>query len=200
MNKDRYAVITGDIVNSRKQPSGRWLPILEAALQEYSEAYDIYRGDSFQALMNADKVFEAVFYLKAVLKSLTDLDVRIGIGLGEVEKGYDHIKNAEGTALLRSGEAFDNLGKETLQLVSQDPDLDSTINLLLKLSTEITNRWTENMASTIAFVIKNPKLNQLEIAEALGKKHQSQISTELRKGGYHKIMEVIRHCTQLIIK
>ncbi|NQD71678.1 hypothetical protein HP439_13190, partial [Sphingobacterium shayense] len=142
------AVITGDIVKSRTGNPDVWMPELRNALSVYSDKFDIFRGDSFQAEIAIEKVLEATFYIKSSLISI-QLDARIGIGLGDRDKNAEHVKHSFGTALVYSGEAFDELKKETAYLRSANPELDALCNTILPLITEISNRWTPNIAATV---------------------------------------------------
>lgn len=55
------AVITGDIVNSREVNTALWLPKLKDRLLEVSEHWEIFRGDSFQLLISAEKALLCAF-------------------------------------------------------------------------------------------------------------------------------------------
>ena len=55
------AVITGDIINSRKVSSESWLPKLKdyfASSIVDSDKWEIYRGDSFQLEVSVEKALE----------------------------------------------------------------------------------------------------------------------------------------------
>src|SRR5690606_22895980 len=79
-------VITGDVIQSRSHGAHEWMPLLEHAITKYTGTFDIFRGDSFQAEVTADQVFESLFYLKSSLRQLEHMDVRIGIGVGKDRK------------------------------------------------------------------------------------------------------------------
>lgn len=195
-----YAILTGDIVGSRRVETQEWLPHLESVLTHYTNNFDIFRGDSFQAAVPIEKCIEAVFFIKASIRCIEPLDVRIGLGIGEVSYWDTHIKNSMGEAFINSGEAFDRLEKNYIYVRSPWKDWDEPTNIILQLSTELANRWTFNMAQTIATMIKNPESNQQEIANLLNKKYQSQISTELGNASWQKIRLAIEYCTQQLQK
>ena len=51
-------VLTGDIINSRKVPPQRWLPVLKKTLSfhgKHPSAWEIFRGDSFQIQTDAEQ-------------------------------------------------------------------------------------------------------------------------------------------------
>lgn len=192
------AVISGDIIKSRSADPKVWMPALEEALGLYAKKFDVFRGDSFQAELSLADVLTAVFYLKAAMIAL-HLDVRIGIGIGTKDHDAPHIKNSFGSALVYSGEAFEELKKDTVILKSTDPQLDGLCNVILPLAAELTLRWTPNMAETVKVAFRNQGANQAELAKILNKKYQSQVSTELQKAGYARIQQALDYCTQQIL-
>lgn len=195
-----YAIVTGDLVNSRNHNAKVWLPVLENSLKEYSTNFDIFRGDSFQAEVELEKSFEILFYIKAKIKSISQLDVRFGLGYGSIENLDKHIKNSTGEAFINSGEAFDELKKELINMQSPWREWDIPVNLMLQLSTELANKWTENMAESVAATFENPLANQQQLANILHRKYQSQVSTELNKASFMKIKKVIEYCTHELLK
>ncbi|PRD47143.1 hypothetical protein [Sphingobacterium haloxyli] len=189
------AVISGDIVKSRSADPKIWMPALEEAIGLYANKFDIFRGDSFQAELTIQNVLKAALYIKAAMLAL-DLDVRMGIGIGTTEYDAPHIKNSFGSALIYSGEAFEELKKETISFKSAYPKLDAVCNVILPLVAELTTRWTSNIAETVKAAFLNEDANQAELAKILDKKYQSQVSTELQKASYTKIQRALDHCTK----
>lgn len=198
--KKLYAIITGDIVSSRKVNVQEWMPKLEETLHYYSDNFDIFRGDSFQLAVPIEQSIEAIFLLKATIRTVEPLDVRIGLGIGEISHWDAHIKNSAGEALINSGEAFDELEKNFVSVKSPWEDWDESTTIMLQLATELANRWTLNMAETVAMTIKNPTANQRELAKLLNRKYQSQISTELGNANWQKIKIAIDYCTKELIR
>ena len=193
------AILTGDIIGSRGIDPKLWMPILEAAVKQYAIKYDIFRGDSFQVEVATSDTFVAVFYIKAALIQVK-LDARIGIGIGERGLEAKHIKNSFGTALLNSGDAFESLKRNSLMLKSESPDFDEMCNVMLALSTELTARWTVNMAELVMTALQYPEISQLAMAKLLNKRYQSQISTGLQKAAYPKLKTAIDYCTRELLK
>ena len=193
-------IITGDLVNSRKIDSKIWLLVLQGTLTKYSKKFDIFRGDSFQAELELASCLETVFYIKARIKSIGGLDVRIGMGIGTVDYMDEHIKNSTGESLIYSGAIFDQLHKELFAVKSADLNWDLQTNTMLSLATELANKWTVNMAETVAAHIANPLYNQQELAILLRRKYQSQISTELGKANWQKIKNAVEYCQNELMK
>lgn len=195
-----HVIVTGDLVNSRTKDSKIWLEVLEDTLAKYSKKFDIFRGDSFQAELAIEHCLEAVFYIKARIKSLTNMDVRMGLGIGSIDYMDEHIKNSTGDAFVNSGVVFDSLNKELFAVRSPDEEWDMLTNTMLSIATELANKWTTNMAETVAAYIYHPLLNQQELAQLLHKKYQSQVSTELGKANWLKIKKAIDYCQNELMK
>ena len=80
------SVITGDIIKSRTQTNpDTWIMPLKEGLYHLSpdkKYWDIYRGDSFQIEFKSfTESFKAAVYIKACIKSIRGLDVRLAIGI-----------------------------------------------------------------------------------------------------------------------
>lgn len=192
-------VLTGDLVNSRGLEVSKWHELLKETLSAYSDHYDVFRGDSFQAVIAVQDTFEAVFYILAKLRTLEGLSVRMGIGVGTANYTAEDVKSSNGEVFVHSGAAFDALKKNLLRIKSPWSELDAMVDIVLDLCVELSKNWTSNMANTVSAAIRYPELNQQELAKRLAKKHQSQISTELRKAGYYKIKNAIDYCTKQLL-
>ncbi|GHE34667.1 hypothetical protein [Sphingobacterium griseoflavum] len=192
------AVITGDIVKSRSREPEVWLPILEKAIAIYAKDYDVFRGDSFQLEVSLAQALTAAFYIKAAMIEV-GLDVRLGIGIGNKDDNSPHIKTTFGSALVYSGEAFDELKKDTLYLKSSSEAFNELCNTILPLLTELCVRWTPNIAETVKVALQHEGVNQVELAKILNKKYQSQVSTALQKAGFSKMQHALAYCTQQLL-
>ena len=108
------AVITGDIINSSDKEPKVWLKVLKQVLGKYGETpkdWVIYRGDSFQLSINPEDALVVAIQIKSGIKQIEDLDVRLGIGLGEIDFESSKITESNGSAFVRSGESFEDLKK-----------------------------------------------------------------------------------------
>lgn len=195
-----HAILIGDIVHSRQLDMALWLPVLEKSLQQYTKRFDIFRGDSFQAEVPLETWLECVFYLKARIKSLGKVDVQIGVGIGTIDHIGKEINRSTGEAFINAGEAFDGLKKDLIGLRSPWRDYDQPVQIMLELASELSSRWTVNMAESVAAALAHPAYNQQELTKLLNRKYQSQVSTELTKAHYNLIRKVIEHCTQELQK
>lgn len=202
MDAQFHAVITGDIINSRNSDPQQWLSALQEPLGHYGnsrQSWDIYRGDTFQLVIDPEDALMAAFQLKASVRSNKNLDVRMGIGIGSADYIAESVLQSNGPAFVNSGEAYDNLGKQTLKIITPWEDFDTQFNLYLRLAAVISNQWAAKTAETVYHALMNPRLNQNELAEHMGKS-QSTISESLGRAAYEEITILIQRYRQLILQ
>lgn len=187
------AVITGDIINSRKVSSEIWLP----KLKEYFtsnigdfDKWEIYRGDSFQLEVSVEKALEVALCIKALIKSNNKIDVRMAIGIGAKDFKGKKITESYGTAYINSGESFERIKNNTLILKSPFREFDDYFNPILKLLSFISNNWKPVTSETIFYALTHQDLLQKEIAEKLSK-DTTTINKALKRGGYDEIIEIV---------
>lgn len=98
------SIVTGDIIKSRslKNPE-LWMHTLKSALSTLNadtSKWEIYRGDSFQIeIPNISKSFISAIYLKACIKMVNGLDVRLAIGIGKKTYEGNKVSESNGEAL-----------------------------------------------------------------------------------------------------
>lgn len=197
------AVITGDIINSRKVASGLWLEDLKKVLNVYGSEpkdWEIYRGDSFQLVLVAEKALEAVLIIKATIKQHKELDVRMAIGLGEMDYIADKITESNGSAFVNSGECFEELKKQTLGIKTPWAAFNSSFNLLFSFVLMVADNWTSTSAEILKKALENPEFNQSQLAQSLNRKSQSSISASLKRAGYEELKNMIAFYKQQIQK
>jgi SatD family (SatD) len=188
------AIITGDLINSRQAEPNEWMPALKKVLKKYGKEpknWEIFRGDSFQLNTKPEDALMAAILIKAEIKQWKNLDVRIGIGLGEITYQAAKITESNGTAFLNSGECFEELKKQTLAIKTQNKDLNTTLNLMIELASLTIDRWTETVAKLIKIKMENPNVNQRDLANLLNKTAQATISEGLKRGGYDEIQKLL---------
>lgn len=187
------AVITGDIIHSRKVNSEIWLPRLKDFFQKNIDtnfSWEIYRGDSFQCEIPVEKALEVALSIKSLIRSNQLIDVRMAIGIGTKNFQGETITESYGTAFINSGESFDALKVYTLNIKSPFEEFDACFNPILKLVSFISDNWKPATAETIHLSLTNKTLLQKEIAELL-KKDATTINKALKRGAYEEILEII---------
>ena len=188
------AILTADIINSRKLSSKIWINDLKAFLNTFGQSpndWEIYRGDEFQLeIKNPEDALLVAFQLKAFFKSIK-LDIRISIGFGEKTYKSRKITESNGSAFIRSGETFETLKKQKLNLAinSADTIFDEELNLMLKLSLSFMDNWLQQSAEFVIVAIQNPTLSQEEIGMLLGI-NQAAVSRRQKRANYELIKEL----------
>lgn len=196
------AIITGDLINSDTHQTLEWITILKAYLSEIGktpEDWEIYRGDEFQVKVSADSALHIAIQCKARLKTIKDLDVRMGIGLGtETFKGSS-VSQSNGTAYQRSGRIFETLKEQKLNLAisTGDSKLDNTLNLIMTLGLHFMDDWSQVSAEMVTIAMKKPGASQQEIAEQLGVQ-QSAISQRQKRARLDLVIAMIDYYEKAI--
>ena len=195
------AIITGDIINSRKADSVNWLPLLESVLKRYAtddRHWEVFRGDSFQIEVDINQALEAFIYIKASLRTIRPLDARMSIGIGNKSFQGKTISQSNGEAFLFSGEAFEDLKKQNVSIKTPWEATTEELKIVLGMLVFIIEKWNVNCSKTIKCVFENKDATQQKLAEILHKR-QGQISRELKKAGYEEIYQVISFYTEKLL-
>ena len=195
-------VITGDIINSRKVADpGEWLSKLKTvftAIGPTPNVWEITRGDSFQVeIAQVGDVLRKALHIKALIKSIAGLDVRMAIGIGTKTYDAPKISEANGDAFVRSGRLFDQLKKSTLAVKSPWEDMEKAINMCLELALLTMDRWTPNSAEIMVLSMENPGKTQLELGNTL-QISQGRISERQQRAGYEEIMKMETYFREFI--
>ena len=194
--KDQYmytAVITGDIRNSRKSDPKIWLPILKKALKVYGSEpkdWEIYRGDSFQLEVKPEIALEASLYIKACIKQVKNIDVRISIGIGTKEHAAEKISESNGQAFIKSGKAFDELRKnDTIAIDTPWVEVNEIMSTSLLLAIRIANDWSSISAQTVKVSMEHSSKKKIELAQILGTS-QNNLSNRIKRSGFSDLMSL----------
>lgn len=166
------SIIIGDIINSRKLPTKKWLVPLKQLLNDQGKSpkdWEIFRGDQFQLeVKNPEEALLIAIQIKALMKSIK-LDARMSIGLGDKTHNAKKISESNGSAFINSGELFENLKKEknTLAIKSGNAIFDYEINLMLRLALLTMDNWLPQSSEFVLVAIKNQSFSQEQIGEIL---------------------------------
>ena len=189
------SIITGDIINSRSIDAELWLAVLKQELNNLGSApkrWEIYRGDSFQVEVPApDEALLQCIKIKAAIKTIKGLDVRMAIGIGKKSHDANNISEANGSAFIRSGEGFESLKnlRQSLGIFTGKPRFDERINLYLKLALIAMDNWTLGAAEFVKLSLQNPTASQTEIGSMLGIS-QSSVSERQQRSYLPDILEM----------
>lgn len=148
------------------------------------------RGDSFQCIINdVSKALKLTLMLKTIFKKLekdiedtssndtstlrknwriyNNLDIRISVGIGEIEYLKDTIALSDGTALQYSGRNLELMkSKNQKTLITSGTDiLNKELEVELKLLDAIMDKWTPLSAETVYYLLQGYK--EMDIAKTL---------------------------------
>lgn len=215
MKKDIYAVITGDLVDStaiRGNYKKALYQIAEdiKAHQVADLLFDIYRGDSFQALIpDPIQALQATILFRAGLRRNTRgkglekiWDARIAIGTGTINNLNPNTETPigllDGEAFIRSGISLDTMKAEgvLLKITTGDEMLDGEFKAACYLADTIIGRWSVPQADAVyLYLLEN--LTQKEIGKRLHKS-QRAISKRLEFASIDNLMPFVKRYKQVI--
>lgn len=186
------AVLTGDIIKSQNFETEIWHSTLKNALANTpANRWEIYRGDEFQVLVDhPEEAFLKAIQIKARIKKVQDLDVRIAIGFGIQDFEGEKLSESGGSAFVNSGRKLDTLKTDKINLgINTDcKDFDESLNLIFSWMSTVTDNWSVVSAEIMDVFLQNPGINQEEAAREL-KITQSSVSQRLKRAGYDLIMD-----------
>lgn len=190
------SVITGDIIKSTQFSNPEiWLTPLRDALTKTGidkKYWEIFRGDSFQIVIkDNESAFHIAIYIKACLKIVKELDVRMAIGIGNKTFEGDRITESNGEAFQFSGDTLEELKKEktNLKIKTRHVLLNEELNLYFKLALISMDNWTANSSEAIKIALENYGILQTDIAQTLNIS-QDAVSKRLKRAYFNEIMEL----------
>ncbi|MGO4918980.1 SatD family protein [Maribacter spongiicola] len=196
------AIITGDIINSENHPSSQWIDLLKNYFNQFGASpmnWEIYRGDEFQLKVTEKNALFTAIRIKAMLKTIKGLDVRMGIGIGLETYVGTGVTESNGPAYQRSGRNFETLkeSKVNLSIATGNTDHDRTLNLMLRLALDFMDDWSVVSAEIVTLSLDYPHYSQKEIAQQLGIK-QSAVSQRLKRARLDLVLDVLSYYKELI--
>ncbi len=200
------SVITGDIIKSRDiEDKNLLITTLQNLFNEISEqfsfieSFEIYRGDSFQALLDDPKYALRIALLirlglrkKSFTKKLWD--ARIGIGIGAINYLKKNIKISNGKAFEFSGLSLDSIKEshhKRIQISTSDLQLNKQLEVFNELSDAIIKRWSKKSAEVIYRQLLY-KETQKNSAKQLGIS-QSAVQQRMTAADFNAINAYIRY-------
>ena len=183
MINQKFAVITGDIVKSQNIKDFNRQTLIESLkssfeeinaqlLQENELPFEIYRGDSFQAVIKQPQIaLEIGLMLRAKIRSLTQFtrkdntywDTRLAIGIGNIDYFADRIVESDGEAFKFSGKVLDSMKKdERLKIHTPWNEVNEELKVECRFADAIISRWSVNQSEVIyRYLLKRETQNKL---------------------------------------
>ncbi len=163
----KYAVITGDIVDSSKLPKAQRaaLPGLIAnASQETRKAFpdavplaaDVFRGDGWQLLVSDPvRSLRIGLFFRACLRSASErgrgLDTRMAMAVGSVDFVRGRVSQGDGEAYRLSGRALETMPRKQrlrLEVAGAKDDLQA-LGIIVRLIDVLAQHWTGRQALAV---------------------------------------------------
>ncbi|MEN2282126.1 SatD family protein [Algoriphagus sp. SE2] len=212
IRRDIHAVITGDLVNSTAITKDYHDVLYRIAddIQAYQLKdfkFDIYRGDSFQALVSdPNKALLISIIMRSGLRrysngtSIADAwDARVSVGIGEISSDPNgKLGQLIGEAFVRSGRGLETMKKEGLRLkiTTGEEQIDREFESTCPLADHIISRWTTSQAEAIYLSLLKG-ITQTEIGEELNQT-QRVISKRLESGNLESLSNFFNRFKEII--
>ena len=212
MSENIYAVLTGDLVNYsglEENERTEYVIHLWNVLQELEEDkinFEIFRGDSFQAVLPSSRdALKVALKIRTYIMSRTfhsdkkiKPDVRIAIGIGRINN-YDkeNIGSCDGEAFRNSGPELDKMDKKKQRLTIKAgwSGFNKELKVECALLDVIISGWTPLKAEAIYQALLGKK--QKDIAASLGIS-QSNVSARLNSANFEAVEMMIRRFNEII--
>jgi len=198
------AILTADIIESKGLHSSKWMPALKRCLKQWGDTpltWEIYRGDEIQLRLAPVKALMAAIQIKAAIRSIKGLDIRISIGVGTETYVGSGVSESNGTAYQRSGRTLEELKKNKVNLMLSTPDeaYNEKLNLMLRLASDFMDNWSTVSAEIISLSLVHPTISQKSLADQLSIK-QSAVSQRLKRARWQLTQELLEYYANTIEK
>jgi DNA-binding CsgD family transcriptional regulator len=206
---EKYAVLTGDIVNFTQLPDKERLKLIsetESLLKSWvnqpNEA-EVFRGDSFQLIIGdittaIKKGIQLICWFKkhSDEKNKIYLSSRISVGIGAIAYKGKSVLDSDGEAFHLSGRNFDKMtDNEVLSIKTANDSINEQIAIILTFANIVIDQLTAAQAEVIYMAIDN--YTQTRMAEELGIK-QGAVNSRLKLANWKTIHDGINYITELI--
>jgi predicted DNA-binding protein YlxM (UPF0122 family) len=207
------AVVTGDIIESTNYSTEELEQLLNVLHDEfqhvkslYGADFNIFRGDSFQGVVNhpAEALNIALLIKVAVNKTVIQNahvnglpDLKIAIGIGKIDLLRSSILESNGEAFQFSGRTLDTMKGDypRILLKTRDKSITEEFNVHFALFDSITSKWSTASAEVVYYLHKGYK--EREIAETLGI-NQSAVNQRKKVANWDAVALMLRRYEQVM--
>ena len=199
------AVLTADIVNSTRLGTAKGKKLLKILQQVLApQQFEFYRGDSFQVYVRVPKEALQIALLcrtaaitVAQNEETVVSDIRISIGIGQVNTRVKLLGAAKGEAFILSGRAFDEIIKTNtrLAIATAHPLASEGLQVIADYINAIFKGMTGKQAAVIFELLKGQ--TQQVVAGKL-KKSKSTIHQHVSSGRWPEIEKLLQQYENII--
>lgn len=203
----RIAVLTGDLVDSRKASDPKQLfKVLDTALEAITDRYggqgERYRGDGFQiALPDPGAALPAAVLLRAALIRHSEedqrWDARIAVAIGEDRwQPEQRVTEANGEVFVRSGQTLDAMSEGSSHLclsLVEDTEVEC-LALLTRFVDDLIDGWSRYAAEAVYLSLWHEE-SQQALAKRLGIS-QPGVHKRLRAARWSLLDDYLRYLGQ----
>jgi len=204
-----FAVLTGDLVASRRLSAGR-LERTRACLAAGAAQFrrrqpralcgmpEVFRGDAWQLLLNEPRwALRLALLIRALLLARNDVRTRVSIGIGAVDAvNRRRISLSTGEAFTLSGHALDHITGHfdlTGALPERAAPLERWFPAMLHLCSGLVRPWTRRQAEIVSLALLADNPTHESIAGSLRPRVSKQSVTEsLAAARWRPLLEGIR--------
>jgi hypothetical protein len=199
------AILTGDIVNSTQllpEQEIRLIKVLRLFMA--GQAYEFYRGDSFQVYIKKPvEALRLALACRGLAIGITEesekeiSDIRISIGIGEVILPIGNLGVAKGEAFLLSGRQFDQLQQteQRLAISCSEPIANIGFQVMADYLDSIYSRMTAKQANLIVELLRGVTQQQFAVTN---NKSKSTVSQLANAGRWPEIERLLKQYEMLI--
>jgi hypothetical protein len=212
------AIVSGDLINSSAYDLKdlkavvlvlkKEFSVLEKQYSDESVYFSIYRGDSFQGVIeNTELALAVALQIKAAVRAyvmsndrpknaIPIADIRISIGIGKATYKKEALEESNGEAFHFSGRTLDTMKSEGMKmaLTTADQEMNAEFKVHLKFLDAITDRWSVASAEVVYYLLKN--LKEQEIATKLNRS-QAAINQRKKAAGWDEIKLLLERYSQV---
>ncbi|WP_111412302.1 hypothetical protein [Billgrantia lactosivorans] len=201
----RIAVLTGDLVDSRKASDPKRLfEVLDATLEAITGRYggqsERYRGDGFQlALPDPASAMPAAVLLRAALirhseeRQRWDARIAVAIGKDRWQPGQG-VSEASGEVFVHSGQALDAMSEGSAHLCLVEDRPSECLALLTRFVDDLIDGWSRYAAEAVYLSLWHEEPQQA-LARRLGIS-QPSVHKRLRAARWPLLDDYLRHLEQ----
>lgn len=209
------AVVTGDIIDSTKlgeEENSQLIQGLKLIIDDFEKDQllkgEMFRGDSLQCLIyNPSDALKITLLIKTFVKGIVSInnskekidadkllsksvfDIRLAIGLGEINGKKESLSMSQGEAFNLSGRLIDDMKhKQTIAIRTNDV-FNNELDTSFKLLDFILSNATQNQCEVIYYKLQG--LTEVEISEKIGV-NQSAVNQRSNSSGWSAINSLIQ--------